>query len=238
MQETQVPSLGQEDPLEKEMATHSSILTWEIPWTEEPVGATVLGVTRVGHDLVKRQQHQDPLSWGWESYPLLPSHCPLLLLLLSHFSHVWLCATPETQPTRLPRPWDCPGKKTGVGCHFLLQGMKLKSESEVESEAAQSTLSNPLDCSPPGSSVHGIFQAKVLEWVPIALPPASLQITRYCRGYRAPEQNQSLVNREEKKNGCWVTTHSVFYSISSPNSTSKRSLKSTVVFALVPNFLA
>ena len=60
------------------------------------------------------------------------------------------------QPTRLPRPWDSPGKNTGVGCHFLLQHMKVKSESEV----AQSCpiLSDPMDCSPPGSSVHGIFQ--------------------------------------------------------------------------------
>ena len=72
--------------------------------------------------------------------------------------------THRRPPTRLPRPWDSPGKNTGVGCHFLLQGRKLKSESEVESEAAQSTLSNPLDCSPPGSWVHGIFQARVLEW--------------------------------------------------------------------------
>ena len=66
------------------------------------------------------------------------------------------------QPTRLHRPWDSPGKNTGVGCHFLLQGVKVKSESEV----AQSypTLSSPMDCSPPGSSVHGIFQARVLEW--------------------------------------------------------------------------
>ena len=56
MHKTQVPSLGQEDPLEKEMATHSSILAWEIPWTEEPVGATVLGVTRVGHDLVTKMK--------------------------------------------------------------------------------------------------------------------------------------------------------------------------------------
>ena len=66
------------------------------------------------------------------------------------------------QPTRLPRPWDSPGKNTGVGCHFLLQCMKVKSESE----AAQSclTLSDPTDCSLPGSSVHGIFQARVLEW--------------------------------------------------------------------------
>ena len=66
----------------------------------------------------------------------------------------------------LPRPWDSPGKNTGVGCHFLLQCMKVKSESEV----AQSypTLSDPMDCSPPSSSVHGIFQARVLEWVAIA----------------------------------------------------------------------
>ena len=62
------------------------------------------------------------------------------------------------QPTRLPRPWDSPGKKTGVGCHFLLQCMKVKSESEVAQSCP--TLSNPMDSSLPGSSVHGIFQAK------------------------------------------------------------------------------
>ena len=70
------------------------------------------------------------------------------------------------QPTRLPRPWDCPGKNTGVGCHFLLQCMKVKSESEVAQLCL--TLSNPMDCSPPGSSIHGIFQARVLEWGAIA----------------------------------------------------------------------
>ena len=69
------------------------------------------------------------------------------------------------QPTRLPHPWDSPGQNTGVGCHFLLQCMKVKSESEV----AQSypTRSDLMDSSP-GSSVHGIFQAGVLEWVAIA----------------------------------------------------------------------
>ena len=66
------------------------------------------------------------------------------------------------QPTRLPHPWDSPGKNTGVGCHFLLQCMKVKSESEVIQSCL--TLSDPMDCSPPGSSVHGIFQARVLEW--------------------------------------------------------------------------
>ena len=70
------------------------------------------------------------------------------------------------QPTRLPRPWDSPGKNTGVGCHFLLQCRKAKSESEVAQSCP--TLSNPMDCSLPGSPVHGIFQAAVLEWGAIA----------------------------------------------------------------------
>ena len=70
------------------------------------------------------------------------------------------------QPTRLPRPWDSPGKNTGVGCHFLLQCMKAKSQSEVAQSCP--TLSDLMDCSPPGSSVHGIFQARVLEWGAIA----------------------------------------------------------------------
>ena len=70
------------------------------------------------------------------------------------------------QPTRLPHPWDSPGKNTGVGCHFLLQCMKVKSESEVTQSC--STLSDPMDCSLPGSSIHGIFQAGVLEWGAIA----------------------------------------------------------------------
>ena len=65
------------------------------------------------------------------------------------------------QPTRLPCPWDSQGKNTGVGCHFLLQRMKVKSESEVAQLCP--TLSDPMDCSLPGSSVHGIFQARVLE---------------------------------------------------------------------------
>ena len=61
---------------------------------------------------------------------------------------------------------DSPGKNTGVGCHFLLQCMKVKSESEVAQLCP--TLSDPMDRSPPGSSVHGIFQARVLEWGAIA----------------------------------------------------------------------
>ena len=70
------------------------------------------------------------------------------------------------QPTRLPHHWDSPGKNTGVGCHFLLQCMKVKSESEVAQWCP--TLCDPMDCSLSGSSVHGIFQARALEWGAIA----------------------------------------------------------------------
>ena len=90
----------------------------------------------------------------------------MLLLLLSRFSRVQLRATHRRQPTRLPRPWDSPGKNTGVGCHFLLQCMKVKSESEVAQLCP--TFSDPMDRSLPGSSILGIFQARVLEWGAIA----------------------------------------------------------------------
>ena len=89
----------------------------------------------------------------------------VMLPLLSHFSRVWLCATPETAAHQA-FSWDSPGKNTGVGCHFLLQCMKVKSESEVTQLCP--TLSDPIDSSLPGSSVHGIFQAGVLEWVSMA----------------------------------------------------------------------
>ena len=79
------------------------------------------------------------------------------------------------QPTRLPHPWDSPGKNTGVGCHFLLQWMKVKRESEVAQSCL--TLSDPMDCSLPGSSVHGIFQARVLEWGAIAFSDIYIYIT-------------------------------------------------------------
>ena len=98
----------------------------------------------------------------------------LLLLLLSRFSRVRLCATPWTAAHwGYPRPWDSPGKNTGVGCHFLLQCMEVKSESEVAQLCP--TLSDPMDCSLPDSSVHGIFQARVLEWVAIAFSLVGLK---------------------------------------------------------------
>ena len=77
-----------------------------------------------------------------------------------------LCDPIDGSPLGLCRPWDSPGKNTGVGCHFLLQCVKVKSESEVTQLCP--TLSDPMDCSLPGSFIHGIFQARVLEWGAIA----------------------------------------------------------------------
>ena len=91
---------------------------------------------------------------------------PCLKVYAKSLQLIRLCATHRRQLTRLPRPWDSPGKNTGVGCHFLLQCTKGKSESEVNELSP--TLSDPMDCSPPGSSTHGIFQARVLEWGAIA----------------------------------------------------------------------
>ena len=90
------------------------------------------------------------------------------------------------QPTRLPCLWDSPGKNTGVGCHFLLQCMKVKSESEVAQSCP--TPSDPMDCSLPGSSTHGTFQARVLEWGAIAFSSALL-FTSLCnyRYYCLPD---------------------------------------------------
>ena len=81
------------------------------------------------------------------------------------------------QPTRLHRPWDSPGKNTEVGCHCLLQCLKVKSQSEVAQSCP--TLQDPMDCSPPGSSAHGIFQARVLEWGAIAFSVPDLDLFNY-----------------------------------------------------------
>ena len=119
--------------------------------------------------------HQAPLSMGfsrqeyWTGLPL-----PSLIFLTAaaaaaaakSFQSCTTLRPHRWQPTRLPHPWDSPGKNTGVGCHFLLQCMKVKSESEDAQSCP--TLSDPMDYSLPGSSVHGIFQARVLEWVAIA----------------------------------------------------------------------
>ena len=102
------------------------------------------------------------------------------------------------QPTRLPHPWDSPGKNTGVGCHFLLQCMKVKSESEV-AQSCQ-TLCNPMDCSPSGSSVHGIFQARALEWVAIS----------FSRGSSQPRDQTRVSHIAGRRFTVWATREAHF----------------------------
>ena len=91
------------------------------------------------------------------------------------------------QPNRLRRPWDSPGKNTGVSCHFLLQCMKVKSESEVTQSCP--TLSDPMDCSLPGSSVHEIIQERVPGWGAIAFSKYSSRAQQivYCHILQVPK---------------------------------------------------
>ena len=100
------------------------------------------------------------------------------MLLLSRFSRVRLCVAPETAAHQAPPSLGFSGKNTGVGFHFLLQCMKVKSESEVAQLCP--TLSDPMDCSLLGSSVHRIFQARVLEWGAIAFSGCSLLPGSFC----------------------------------------------------------
>ena len=113
-------------------------------------------------------------------YSMFTTKSLLLLLLLSHFSRVQLCATPQTAAHQASPFWDSPGKNTGVGCHFLLQCMKVKSESDVAQSCPP--LHDSMNCNLTCSSVHGIFQARVLEWVAIAFfdQKLSLHQSTYC----------------------------------------------------------
>ena len=100
------------------------------------------------------------------SYKVL-SLISILTLYVSRLSfNICIYVSAHQAPPSQEIAWDSPGKNTGVGCHFLLQCMKVKSESEIAQSCP--TLSDPMDCSPPGSAFHGIFQARVLEWGAIA----------------------------------------------------------------------
>ena len=111
-----------------------------------------------------------------------------------------LCDPRDGSPP-LCHPWDSPGKNIGVGCHFLLQCMKLKSESEVTQSCL--TLRNPMDCSLPGSSIYGIFQARVLEWIAIAFPDFS-PLKNLMEATNLPPKMQRWKVWQEISGGYWV----------------------------------
>ena len=142
----------------KDLSAMQEIWIWSLGWEDSPGQGIAYPLQYSGLEnftirgdwrtTVHGVTESDMTGWLW-------------LLLLSHFSRVSVWPH-RRQPTRFPCPWDSPGKNTGVGCHFLLQCMKVKSESEVAHSCP--TVHDPMDCSLPGSSVHGIFQARLLEW--------------------------------------------------------------------------
>ena len=147
----------------------SRVRLFATPWT----------VARHSPLSFSRQEYWSSLSFLQGIFPtqgLKPCrlHCRWILYHLSHLAATAVASVVSDpvrphrqQPTRLPHPWDSLGKNTGAGCHFLLQCMKVKRESEVAQSCP--TLSDLMDYSLPGSSVHGIFQARVLEWGAIAV---------------------------------------------------------------------
>ena len=147
------------------MVTHSSILAWRTPWIlvcYRPWGCKELNTTQQ----LNSNNHLSIYTSLPQPFFLL---LLLLLLLLRRFSLCpTLCDPIDGSPPGFPRPWDSPGKNTGVGCHFLLQCMKVKSESEV-AQSCQ-TLSDPMDCSLPASSIHEFSRQEYWRGVPLPSP--------------------------------------------------------------------
>ena len=189
MWETRVRSLGREDPLEKEMATHSSTLAWRIPWREEPGRLQSMGSQRVRHDWVTSL-----LLLSWDLPPTCHHQVPALPCAWVQPWFLQLLGSPPTEPTVSPpllthflaTPWLKAGKeirtgwvkersKAHPGCHVSKSTgssyplvLTFKSGLWSAAAAAKSlqsclTLCDPIDSSPPGSPVPGIFQARTLE---------------------------------------------------------------------------
>ena len=130
-------------------------------WTSSPLPPHPIPLGHLSAPALSTLSHASNLDWWSVSHMIIHNAAAAKLLqsCLTLRSH-------RRQPTRLPRPWGSPGKNTGVGCHFLLQCIKMKSESEVAQLCP--TLWDPMDRSLPGPFIHGIFQTRVLEWGAIA----------------------------------------------------------------------
>jgi len=144
---------------------YSGLISFRMDWFDLPAVQGTLKSLLQNHSSKASILHRSAFFIVQLSHPYMTTGKTIALAAAAAAKLPQSCLTLRPhrwQPTRLPRPWDSPGNNTGVGCHFLLQCMKLKSESEVAQSCP--TLSNPMDCSLPGSSIHGIFQATVLEW--------------------------------------------------------------------------
>ena len=177
MRETWVRSLGREDPLEKEMVTHSSILAWRIPWTEKPGRLQSTGSQRVGHDWVTSLIKDICIGYQYKCihWRILSNYLRQLrkfslksktlvgsCIALSHFSHGRLCAAQQAPP-----PLGFSRQEYWSGLPFP-SPMHESEKCKWSLSHLSPTLCDPVDCSLLGSSVHGIFQTRVLEWVAIA----------------------------------------------------------------------
>ena len=147
IQETCVWSLGWEDPLEKEMETHSSILAWKILWTEEPGRLQSMGMQRVRHDWATNTSTSNE-SWTVKKAELWRTDAFELCCWRRLLRVLWI------------------GRRSN-------QSVLKESENEVTQSCP--TLCDPMDCSLSGSSIHGIFQARVLEWIVISFSRGSSQ---------------------------------------------------------------
>ena len=179
-------SLGGEDPLEKSMATHSSILAWRTPWKEQPGGLQAIGWQRVGHDWKKFIHHNDRMHnmTGTGKYQCLMNKWGEAAAAKSLQSCLTLCDPIDSSPPGSPILGILQARTLeSVAISFSNQCMKVKSESEVAQSCP--TLCDPMDCRPPVPSIHGIFQARVLEWAAIAFSEVRLDWWKEARSYRS-----------------------------------------------------
>ena len=170
-----IPSLGQEGPLEEEMATHCSILAWEIPWTEKPGGLQSMELQNVTQDLATKPPQQEDSYRELSSLFDGDSTCPHII----HPSHGFLALTCLYSKFWIPSSALCPQLIHQAFLWIWVYGTppSLILNLKVKVLVAQlcPTLCGPMDCSPPGFSVHGISQARLLEWVVISSSGVSSQ---------------------------------------------------------------
>ena len=161
-----VKEVGPASPSEQKLVLQSAIKKSNKEGVPEPASGTITAIPHTIHLCPHTPQtSQETVNNFWrQRVPILAANWIHLGSCCYITSVVTDSVQPHRrQPTRLLRPWDSPGKNTGLGCHFVLQCMKVKSESEVAQSCP--TLRDPMDCSLPGFSVYGIFQARVLEWI-------------------------------------------------------------------------
>ena len=183
VQETWVWSLGQEHPMKKGMATHSRILAWRIPWIEEPGRLQSMVLQRVCTERLSLSKNTQYINWLLPHNSFLSQH-----IYLDYYIHIFEINLISISLPHTLQNWDLPIFEALFSLQHSACIQRGKSESISHSVISDSTLCNPMNCSPPGSSVHGIHQARILEWV--AMP-----FSRGCSGSRDQTQVSHIAGR-------------------------------------------